>query len=170
MEIRLIASHQLKELLPQMVELLQDVVDRGASVGFLPPLSALEAIEYWQDVMGAIDGPHKLLWIAQESDAVVGTIQLNLEGRANGSHRAEIAKLLVHSGQRRKGIATALMEAAEAKAKALGRTTLVLDTLEGHSAELMYRRMGWQTAGVIPQYALYEDGLLHPTVVMYKLL
>ncbi len=170
MEIKQINANQLMPLISQMVALLQDSVDGGASVGFLPPLSAKEALEYWLEVQSAIKKPHKLLWIALEEGQVTGTIQLNLEGRANGSHRAEIAKVMVHSAHRRKGIASAMMEVAEAKAKELDRTTLVLDTLEGHAAVLLYQNLGWQTAGIIPQYARYEDGELHGTVVMYKLL
>lgn len=170
MEIRLLHSTQLKPLIPQFVSLLQDVVDNGASVGFLPPLFKAEATEYWQDVYESIQGQSKLLWGAFEAGELVGTIQLNLEPRANGIHRAEIAKVMVPTSQRRKGIAKAMMEAAEAEALRLGRTTLVLDTLEGHAAVLLYQSLGWQTAGVIPKYAIYQDGQQHGTVLMYKLL
>lgn len=170
MEIKRINAEQLEPLLPQMVALLRDVVDGGASVGFLPPLSEDEARTYWLEVLLAIQGPHKLLWVALEGGLVTGTGQLNLESRANGLHRAEIAKLITHSAHRRKGIATALMKVAEAEARKLGRTTLVLDTLEGHDAERLYLSLGWQRAGVIPEYARWQDGKLYGTVVMYKLL
>lgn len=170
MQIKRIDAKQLEPLIPQMVALLQDAVDGGASVGFLPPLTEAEARAYWLEVHEAVRGPHKLLWVALEQGEVAGTVQLNLESRANGLHRAEVAKLMVHSAHRRKGIATALMQTAEAEAQKLGRTTLVLDTLEGHSAEGLYLNLGWQRAGVIPQYARWQDGNLHATVVMYKLL
>ena len=39
-----------------LIALLQDVVDDGASVGFLPPLSVAEAGEYWDGVFEAVDG------------------------------------------------------------------------------------------------------------------
>jgi acetyltransferase len=32
---------------PALVSLLQNVVDDGASIGFLPPLTADEAARYW---------------------------------------------------------------------------------------------------------------------------
>ncbi|MBF6595011.1 MAG: GNAT family N-acetyltransferase [Thermaceae bacterium] len=153
-----------------MVALLQDVVDGGASVGFLPPLSVEEAQAYWLEVHSAIQGPYKLLWVALEGEEVTGTVQLNLESRANGIHRAEVAKLMVGTAHRRKGIPTVLMEAAENEAERLGRTTLVLDTLEGHEAERLYLSLGWQKAGVIPQYARWQDGKLYGTVVMYKIM
>lgn len=170
MDLKPINAAQLEPLLGQMVALLQDVVGGGASVGFLPPLSEEEAQTYWLEVRSAIGGPHKLLWVALEGGEVAGTVQLNLEGRANGLHRAEVAKLMTHSAHRRKGIATALMEAVEAEARRLGRTTLVLDVLEGQAAERLYLSLGWQRAGLIPQYARWQDGKLYGTVVMYKLL
>lgn len=170
MKIQQLDAKSLKPLLPQMVALLQEVVDGGASVGFLPPLSAQEAEAYWLEVSKALQGAHKRLWVVLESGQVAGTLQLNLEARANGLHRAEIAKLMVGSAHRRKGLATALMRTAELEAGRLGRTTLVLDTLEGHEAERLYLSLGWQRAGVIPQYARGQDGQLHGTVVMYKLL
>ncbi|MDX2007385.1 MAG: GNAT family N-acetyltransferase [Meiothermus sp.] len=168
--MRQLSAGQLEPLIPEFVALLQDVVDGGASVGFLPPLSEAEAAGYWRDVLEAIRGPGKLLWGAFEGGRLVGTIQLNLETRANGIHRAEIAKVMVHTTQRRRGIARLMMEVAEAEALRLGRTTLVLDTLEGHAAVLLYESLGWRTAGVIPKYAIYQDGEQHGTVVMYKLL
>ena len=39
-----------------LIALPQDVVDGGASVGFLPPLSAAEAGEYWDGVFDPSTG------------------------------------------------------------------------------------------------------------------
>ncbi|MDH4177041.1 MAG: GNAT family N-acetyltransferase, partial [Thermoleophilia bacterium] len=66
------------------------------------------------------------------------------------------------------GIARLLMEAAEAQARAEGKTLLVLDTVTGDAAERLYGRMGWTRAGVIPDYALYPDGRLCDTTVFWK--
>ena len=49
--------------------LLQDVVDGGASVGFLPPLSTDEAAAYWDSVAAALTGADRRLWIARASGA-----------------------------------------------------------------------------------------------------
>ena len=155
--------------------LLRDVVDGGASVGFLPPLGADEAAAYWQSVAAAIEDGGRRLWIARDAAAgvigpVVGSVQLDLERRANGDHRAELSKLMVLTSTRRRGIGRLLMEAAEAEARRGGRTTLVLDTRQGDPSEALYRGMGWQPAGVIPRYARSADGTLHTTVFYYKLL
>jgi ribosomal protein S18 acetylase RimI-like enzyme len=53
---------------------------------------------------------------------IVGTVQLDLAGQANGRHRAEVIKLMVLSSARRRGIGCALMEAAEAEARSADGT------------------------------------------------
>ena len=62
------------------------------------------------------------------------------------------------------------MSSAEAFARANGRTTLVLDTEAGSLAESVYRKLGWQRVGEIPQYAGKPDGQLIATAVYYKLM
>jgi ribosomal protein S18 acetylase RimI-like enzyme len=146
-------------------------VDGGASVGFVPPLSADEAGAYWDGVASALEGGDRRLWIARADGAgIVGTVQLDLASQANGRHRAEVIKLMVLGSARRRGIGRLLMEAAEADARTLGRTTLVLDTRQGDPSEALYRGMGWQPAGTIPRYAQSADGTLHTTAFYYKLL
>ena len=60
------------------------------------------------------------------------------------------------------------MEAAEAEARAEGKTLLVLDTVTGDAAERLYERLGWTRVGVIPGYALYPDGRPCATTVFWK--
>jgi GNAT superfamily N-acetyltransferase len=170
MEISCVTAEEAHRRREGLIALLRDVVDGGASVGFLPPLREEEARVYWDGVIDALRGPGRLLWIARDGDVVVGTVQLDLCGKGNGLHRAEIMKLLVHSAHRRRGVARALMNAAEAEARRIGRTLLVLDTRAGDAAEPLYRSLGWICSGVIPQYARNGEGGLDPSAFYYKLL
>ncbi len=169
-QIEQIDATQAEMLIPELVGLLQDAVTNGASVGFLPPLSDTDASDYWQSVVLALRGPLRMLLIARDQGRLVGTVQLDLAGRANGSHRAEVAKLLVHTDSRRRGIGRALMQALEGIARSIGRTTLVLDTRAGDPSEHLYLHMGYIRAGVIPEYARSADGVRHTTAFFYKLL
>jgi ribosomal protein S18 acetylase RimI-like enzyme len=154
----------------ELIALLRDVVDAGASVGFLPPLGVDEAGRYWDGVAAALGGGSRRLWIARgASGAIIGTVQLDLEARPNGSHRAEVMKLMVHTGARRRGMGRALMLAAEAEARGCGRTTLVLDTRRGDPSEALYLSLGWTLAGIIPRYARSADGGLDATAFYYRL-
>ncbi|MFB0843683.1 GNAT family N-acetyltransferase [Paenibacillus oleatilyticus] len=152
------------EALEQLAELLVDAVESGASVGFLPPLSQEEAMDYWKSALE----PGVVLWAAKLDQTIVGTVQLQLAQKKNAAHRAEIAKLMVHTRSRRNGIARALMLAAEERARAENRTLLVLDTRAGDPSNLLYRSLGYVEAGRIPRYARSADGCLNDTVFYYK--
>jgi acetyltransferase len=157
-----------------LAALLRNVVDDGGSVGFLPPLPEHDAREYWESVAAAVKEGGRLLWVARDAGArsgpIVGTVQLDLERRANGSHRAEVIKLMVHTSARRRGVARQLMLAAQDEARRRGRQTLVLDTRQGDSSEALYRSLGWTAVGAIPRYARSADGALHATAIYYLLL
>jgi ribosomal protein S18 acetylase RimI-like enzyme len=60
------------------------------------------------------------------------------------------------------------MNAAEREAFSRGKTLLVLDTATGSPAESLYRRLGWTSAGIIPDYALWPDGRYCATTYFYK--
>lgn len=152
------------ELTHELSELLISVVNDGASIGFLPPLNMKEALDYWKSVTG----PGVYLWIARDNGSLAGTIQLQLAGKANAAHRAEIAKLVVHPEHRRKGIAARLLDTAEAMAAAEGRELLILDTREGDPSNLLYQSRGFIEGGRIPHFARSADGTLHTTVFYYK--
>jgi ribosomal protein S18 acetylase RimI-like enzyme len=153
-----------------LTRLLEDAVEGGASVGFLHPMANGEALSYWKSVVPALENGEKALLAAKRGGVLTGCVQLNLEPRANGRHRAEIAKLMVLRSARRQGIGRALMLAAEDEARRLGCTTLVLDTREGDSSEALYRSLGWQLVGVIPKYARSSDGGLDGSAFYYRLL
>jgi len=147
-----------------LARLLIDVVEDGASIGFLPPLQAEEATHYWRGVLA----PDVKLWVAYKGEEPVGTVQLHLCMKENGKHRAEIAKLMVHPSARRKGLAKRLMLEAETSAREEGRTLLILDTREGDPSNLLYRSLGYVEAGRIPRFARSANGELDGTVIYYK--
>jgi ribosomal protein S18 acetylase RimI-like enzyme len=147
-------------------ELLVQVVDDGASIGFLPPMKRSDARQYWQTVLK----PDVILFIAKMNNEIVGTIQVHLCTKQNGLHRAEIAKLMTGPNARRKGVARALMKAAEERAVSEGRTLLILDTREGDPSNHLYQSIGFIPAGKIPNFALSGEGELDTTVIYYKTL
>ncbi len=170
-EIELLTPEGARRCQAALGSLLQDAVDSGASVGFLPPLGAAEAASYWQSVVAAVAEGSRLLLVARApAPALVGAVQLDLALRANAGHRAEVTKLMVLSAARRHGIGRALMLALEEHARRHGRTTLVLDTRQGDPSERLYRSLGYHFVGAIPEYARSADGTLHATAIYYRLL
>lgn len=143
-------------------------MEDGASVGFLPPLAAAEALEYWRAVLRAVSGGTRVLLVALDGGDVLGSVQLDLATMPNARHRAEVMKLLVRRRARRKGIGRALMLAVEHAARAAGCTLLVLDTRRGDAAERLYEHLGYTRVGVIPRYARSAAGTLDDTVYFYR--
>ena len=97
MKIERLTADAAVRVLPELAALLQDAVNSGASIGFLLPITAKDAANYWLQVVEALRGPNRILLIAKEEGKIVGTVQLDLASSANGSHRAEVAKLMVHT-------------------------------------------------------------------------
>jgi ribosomal protein S18 acetylase RimI-like enzyme len=99
---------------------------------------------------------------------LAGTVTLLLEWPPNQPHRAEIAKLMTRPSHRGRGVAAALMRAAEAQAVQRARTLLVLDTATEGGAAGLYERLGWSLAGEIPDFALKPHGGLTGTLIYWK--
>ena len=155
----------------QLADVLHDCLKHGASVGFLPPFGVADARRFWLNVALQVDRGERTLFVARDSDGIVcGTVQLALAMPANGAHRADVNKMLVHTRMRRQGVGRRLLLAAEDRARALGRTLLVLDTWVGSGAQHLYAGLGYRTCGDIPDYAILEGTTLGATRVMYKLL
>jgi GNAT superfamily N-acetyltransferase len=161
-------ASSLEGLTDGLAELLVDAVDSGASVGFLAPFGRGEAAEWWRSVSNEIETGGVILLVARQGVRVVGTVQLRLAPLPNARHRAEVAKLLVHRGARRRGIARRLLGAVEDVARREGRWLLVLDTISGTEADHLYRTLGWTAVGSVPNYAGMPDGTLAPTTYFYR--
>jgi acetyltransferase len=167
-DIERLTADQARVLLPELVALLQDTVDDGASVGFLRPLSTEIAERYWLEVIRDVAEQSRILLVTRRDGVVIGSVQLGLCTKPNGVHRAEVQKLLVHTGSRRRGIGRRLMAAIEEQARLAQRTLLYLDTEPDKPAHEMYERSGWLRAGEIPDYARTPDGQLHSTFLFYR--
>lgn len=158
-----IAKKQFQEL----CDLLIDSVEGGASVGFLSPMTEEKAAPYWHGVETHLASGLGL-FVAEENGAIVGAVQLIPSQKENSRHRADLVKLFVLSTHRGRGIATLLMQEAEAYALSVGCSLLMLDTHAGCNAEPVYQHLGWTKYGVVPGYSASTDGTLHDTAFYYK--
>jgi ribosomal protein S18 acetylase RimI-like enzyme len=165
-DVKIEQLKSIGEHIDELSELLIQVVEDGASIGFLPPLKLSDATKYWENVLT----PEVILFVAKINNQIVGSVQLHLCTKQNGGHRAEIAKLMTHPNYRRNGIGRSLMQKAEERAKQEGRSLLVLDTREGDPSNHLYTSLGYIQAGRIPNYAKSASGELHATIFYYKIL
>jgi GNAT superfamily N-acetyltransferase len=154
--------------LAQLADVLADCVEGGASVSFMSPFSHQQALAFFRDVMDSVTAGNTVLLAARLDGRIVGTVQLGLDTPPNQPHRADIRKMLVHRSARGRGVGAALMARVEAEARRHGRWLLVLDTVPGESGYRLYLRAGWTQTGLVPDYALFPDGRLCDTAIMWK--
>jgi ribosomal protein S18 acetylase RimI-like enzyme len=162
---RLSASPKVRE---SLAEILVEVVALGGSVSFMHPLAPERAAEFWDGALAAAARGERIILGAWDGAVLAGTVTLLLDCPPNQPHRAEIAKLMTRVSHRGRGIAAALMRAAEAQAVLRARTLLVLDTATEGGAAGLYERLGFTLTGEIPDYALKPHGGLTGTLIYWK--
>ena len=167
-EIVSLAAPVADTALDELADVLVDCVDGGASVNFMSSFSRDEARAFFNKVADGVASGDIVLFAAILGGRIVGTVQLGLDTPPNQPHRADVKKMLVHRSARGRGVGAALMAAIEEEARRRGRWLLVLDTVPGESGHRLYLRAGWQQSGTVPNYALFPDGRLCDTAIMWK--
>ncbi|MCG8492778.1 MAG: GNAT family N-acetyltransferase [Sneathiellales bacterium] len=172
MFIREVKSDELETILPRLGAILLACVEEGASVGFVEPFGQKESEAFFeQSVFPDILAKKRVLLVAEIDAEIAGTVQLQIGMLPNQTHRGEVGKLLVDPAYRRRGIGRALMLALEVCAEKAEKSLLTLDTRTGDMAEPLYTALGFQTAGVIPNYCRAPEAgstVLDSTTYMFK--
>lgn len=159
------ASPYIRKMLS---EILIETVANGGSVSFMHPLPPEAANAFWDGALAAAGRDERIILGAWDGDVLAGTVTLLLDCPPNQPHRAEIAKMMTRLSHRGRGVATALMRAAEARAIERNRTLLVLDTATDGGAAGLYEKLGFALTGEIPDYALKPHGGLTGTLIYWK--
>jgi GNAT superfamily N-acetyltransferase len=171
-EIEALDADGFVAAIPGLAALIVDAVAGGAAVNFMAGVTKDDAAAWWTARIGDVADGTATAFIARDPDdgieTIVGSTMLIRSRNQNSPHRAEIGKVLVHRSVRRRGLARALMSAAEARARADGRWLLILDTEAGTAADHLYRSLGWQVLGTMPDHAYRSDGVLAPTTYFWK--
>jgi ribosomal protein S18 acetylase RimI-like enzyme len=149
-------------------DLMVEAVANGASVHFMHPLQQAAAEGFWENSLAAAARDERIVLGAFDGNDLVATVTLLLDVPPNQPHRAEIGKLMTRVSHRSRGIAKALMQAAEAMAIERARTLLVLDTAAEDGASKFYEGLGFTLAGIIPDYALKPRGGLNACMIYWK--
>jgi GNAT superfamily N-acetyltransferase len=166
-EITVLDAGAAQAAIDELCEVLVDCVEGGASVSFMLPFGRADGRKFFDKVIASVARDETVLVVAKLDGRIVGSVQVGLDMPPNQPHRGDIRKLLVHRAARRHGLGDALMQRAEAEAKARGRSLLVLDTADA-AAERLYVRAGWQRVGAVPDYAMWPQGGFCDTVFFWK--
>lgn len=105
----------------------------------------LAAVQGW--IRDAIDGarqPDQVVYVAVHGDQVVGVVHAAERTHFTGQLDAYVGELVTATGMERRGIARALMAAAEAWGAARGLDHLTLETgAANHGARAFYASLGY---------------------------
>jgi len=167
-DIKIAPLNASPDTLKALSEILVEAVASGGSVSFMHPLALEAADSFWQGSLASAERGERVLLGAFDATRLIGTVTLLLDLPPNQPHRAEIAKMMTRISHRGRGVATALMGAAERIAMERGRTLLVLDTAVEDGASRLYEALGFTLTGVIPDYALKPHGGLTGTMIYWK--
>ena len=160
------AASAAKALAGVMVECVAD----GASLGFRAPLATDKAITLFESLGREVaEGRTRLIagWI---DGRLAGCAALRWDGRETEPHVAELARLIVASWARRRGLARRLISRLEETARQDGRRVIYLLVADDGAGPGLYHRLGYRQSGCIPQGGGLPDGTTVDALIFSKLL
>lgn len=139
--------------LAAIVELIDCTREDGGTLGYAAPMSAAEEQAFARWLKAALH--------AREVHALLGSAGgylkffclLTPSPMPNCRHRAELSKGVMHPGHRGRNLLPRVFRAIVRQAEQLGIEQLVLDVREGTRAHALWERFGFQTYGVLDDYA-----------------
>jgi ribosomal protein S18 acetylase RimI-like enzyme len=128
-------------------------------IGFSGPLTDEQAAEYFIGLRLDVDLGRKALLLGRAPDgAVVAMAVLTPNGLPNCRHLAEISKCIVHPEWRGSGVVRRGLAELLAFCRARGIDTLTLDVRKGTRAETLWKGLGFEPYGELPDYARTATG------------
>ena len=165
--VRRIWPSEIELLLPALVTVLRETVNDGSPLGFVPPITATQAGDYWLSLRPELYAGTRVLLAAFAERRVIGSGQLRFPTVPNGLHRAEVQKVFVAGERRGRGVGRVLMAARHDAACQHGRNLLMLNTHRGGRAEEFYKRLGYREVGVVPAYTMGPSGERYDSTALY---
>jgi tRNA(Arg) A34 adenosine deaminase TadA/GNAT superfamily N-acetyltransferase len=148
--------------------LLIETVAANGSVGFMHPLPESDAQAFWSQALASAARGERIVLGAWRDEKLVGTGTLALAMAPSQPHRAELTKVMTAKSARGAGVGAALIAALEQSARDHAKSLLTLDAAVIEGATAFYQRLGYRSAGEIPDYAYKPLGGLGATRVFWK--
>jgi len=170
MHVEVMSVDDAAKAVPRLATILVDAVASGAGVSFLHPLLQTDAEQFWLNQLPNVKTGKTFILVCRDSlRQIMGLVLLDRAWAPNQTHRAEVAKLLVHSDFRRQGVGSALMQHMEKLAQKIGLKMINFDAVAGSPSDQLYRMMGYHIVGTVPGYAYSGTGeKLDDVVFFYK--
>ena len=166
--IEVVDPAEYPELCDRLGQVSADGVASGPGLDFMLPFSTADGAAWWQARTDEVTTGRRIVLVARDQGEVVGTVSINPAQARNQPHRAELDKLIVHSADRHRGVATRLMDAAATTARDHGLRLLTLECVAGGTQQDFYEALGYTAVGTIPGFSLSPAGLPQATTMLYQ--
>jgi hypothetical protein len=90
--IEVLAAGEFRVVVHELAELLVDAVGSGASVGFLPPFTVVQAERWWRGLTDDVATGRLLVLLLRVDGRAFGTAQLRLAQLPNAQHRQRLQR------------------------------------------------------------------------------
>lgn len=139
-----------------VVNLIDFAAADGGTLGYATSMTASEAASFTTSLTSSVESGSTHALIGSAGDRYVFFCLMTPSAMPNCSHRAELLKGVVHPLYRGRSLIPRVFREIVSKAEALGIHQLVLDVREGSRAHLLWQRFGFQTYGVLDDYARFD--------------
>ncbi|MHA6621373.1 GNAT family N-acetyltransferase [Pseudonocardia sp. DLS-67] len=126
------------------------VTRAGGAVGFVADAPEEEIRTSAEQVVEDVRAGREELIALGSGDDLLGAVFLRRGAKATMRHRADVVRLMVHPDLQGRGWGTALLDAAVARATAIGLEQLLLSARGGTTLPEFYVEQGWTQVGLFP--------------------
>jgi ribosomal protein S18 acetylase RimI-like enzyme len=139
-----------------VVALVDSASGDGGTLGYPAPMTEAEAEDFIFSLQRRVAAGEAHVLVGWVGHRMAFMVVLSPSGMANCRHRAELSKGVVHPEFRGRHLVERALCEILAKAEALRVEQLVLDVREGCRAHRLWQHHGFETFGVLEDYARVE--------------
>lgn len=143
-----------------IVGLINEAVADEGTLGYAAPMNVAEADAYVRSLNLRMASGDCHVFLVRVGGEPAFMAILSVTGMHNCCHRAEISKGIAVPRFRGRGLVDLAFREIVKRAEMLGVEQLVLDVREGTRAHRLWQRYGFQTYGVLEDYARF-GGISH---------
>jgi GNAT superfamily N-acetyltransferase len=151
----------------RLARLLNRVLETDDTVGFPGPIPHEQALQVIAELDVAIRAGRSHVLVVENDERAIAQCVLVPNGSQNNRHVGWIFRTMVDPEMRRTGVVRLGMIHLAEKCDALGIEVLCIDVRAGTPAEMIWRHLGFQLFGTLPDYARV-GGKSHAGLYMYQ--
>ncbi|MBN3723233.1 GNAT family N-acetyltransferase [Burkholderia sp. Ac-20379] len=138
----------------RIIALMRHTTEGAPIIGFAESISDREAADYLIELQGNLAAQKvRLLAIEIGTDTLIGLCTLRRNLNPNNSHLTDLAKGMIHQDFRGGGVLPAAFVEIALRCEAEGVDIVTLDVRADTPAHRVWKHFGFETWGVLPDYA-----------------